>query len=148
MSNNIQTNTTERLTPCLQQKIDKPFKQEGISKSAMRRVQNESRNFEHCKIAETEKENSAVEGAHKTEQRSEELFGFVKRQMKNKEQKQRTKIAKLEKKQLKKEVDFQYQKFLEENPQIQKKALQKRFQKQRIKREYIKALLKYMRIFS
>lgn len=118
---------------------EKPFKQEGISKSAMRRVQNESRNFVHGKIAETEKENSAVEGAHKTEQRSEELFGFVKRQMKNKEQKQRTKVAKLEKKQLKKEVNFQYQKFLEENPQIQKKALQKRLQKQRIKREYIKA---------
>ena len=118
---------------------EKPFRQEGISKSTMRRVQNESRNFVHGKIAETEKENSAVEGAHKTEQKSEELFGFVKRQMKGKEQKQRAKVAKLEKKQFKKEVNFQYQKFLEENPQMQKKALQKRLQKQRIKREYIKA---------
>ncbi len=118
---------------------EKPFKQEGISKSTMRRVQNESRNFVHGKIAETEKENSAVEGAHKTEQKSEELFGFVKRQIKGKEQKQRAKVAKLEKKQFKKEVNFQYQKFLEENPQIQKKVLQKRLQKQRIKREYIKA---------
>ena len=118
---------------------EKPFKQEGISKSTMRRVQNESRNFVHGKIAETEKENSAVEGAHKTEQKSEELFGFVKRQIKGKEQKQRAKVAKLEKKQFKKEVNFQYQKFLEENPQMQKKVLQKRLQKQRIKREYIKA---------
>mgnify|MGYP000612277667 CR=1 FL=1 len=48
-------------------------------------------------------------------------------------------MAKLEKKQFKKEVNFQYQKFLEENPQMQKKVLQKRLQKQRIKREYIKA---------
>lgn len=118
---------------------EKPFKQEGISKSAMRRVQNESRNFVHGKIAETEKENSAVEGAHKTEQKSEELFGFVKRQIKGKEQKQRAKVVKLEKRQFQKEVYFQYQKFLEENPQVQKKALQKRLQKQRIKREYIKA---------
>ena len=118
---------------------EKPFKQECISKSTMRRVQNESRNFVHGKIAETEKENSAVEGAHKTEQKSEELFGFVKRQIKGKEQKQRAKVAKLEKKQFKKEVNLQYQKFLEENPQMQKKALQKRLQKQRIKREYIKA---------
>ncbi len=118
---------------------EKPFKQEGISKSAMRRVQNESRNFVHGKIAETEKENSAVEGAHKTEQKSEELFGFVKRQVKGKEQKQREKVAKLEKKQFQKEVNFQYQKFLEENPQMQKKALRKRLQKQRIKREYINA---------
>ena len=118
---------------------EKPFKQEGIPKTTMRRMQNEGRNFVHGKIAETEKENSAVEGAHKSEQKGEELFSFVKRQIKGKEQKQRAKIAKLEKKQFKKEVNFQYQKFLEENPQMQKKALQKRLQKQRIKREYIKA---------
>ena len=118
---------------------EKTFKQEGISKTTMRRMQNESRNFVHGKIAETEKENSAVEGAHKSEQKGEELFSFVKRQIKGKEQKQRAKVAKLEKKQFKKEVNFQYQKFLEENPQMQKKALQKRLQKQRIKREYIKA---------
>ena len=117
---------------------EKPFKQEGIQRTTMRRMQNESRNFVHGKIAETEKENSAVEGAHKSEQKGEELFSFVKRQIKGKEQKQRAKMAKLEKKQFKKEVNFQYQKFLEENPQMQKKALQKRLQKQRIKREYIK----------
>ncbi len=102
-------------------------------------MQNESKNFVHGKIAETEKENSAVEGAHKSEQKVETVYSFVKRQIKGKEQKQRAKVAKLEKKQFKKEVNFQYQKFLEENPQMQKKALQKRLQKQRIKREYIKA---------
>ena len=118
---------------------EKPFKQEGIPKTTMRRMQNESKNFVHGKIAETEKENSAVEGAHKSEQKVETVYSFVKRQIKGKEQKQRAKVAKLEKKQFKKEVNFQYQKFLEENPQMQKKALQKRLQKQRIKREYIKA---------
>ena len=118
---------------------EKTFKQEGIPKTTIRRVQNEGKNFVHGKIAETEKENSAVEGAHKSEQKGEELFSFVKRQIKGKEQKQRAKVAKLEKKQFKKEVNFQYQKFLEENLQMQKKALQKRLQKQRIKREYIKA---------
>ena len=118
---------------------EKPFKQEGIPKTTMRRMRNEGRNFVHGKIAETEKENSAVEGAHKSEQKVEAVYSFVKRQIKGKEQKQRAKVAKLEKKQFKKEVNFQYQKFLEENPQMQKKALQKRLQKQRIKREYIKA---------
>ena len=118
---------------------EKPFQQEGIPKTTMRRMQNEGRNFVHGKIAETEKENSAVEGAHKSEQKVEALYAFVKRQIKGKEQKQRAKVAKLEKKQFKKEVNFQYQKFLEENPQMQKKALQKRLQKQRIKREYVKA---------
>ena len=118
---------------------EKPFKQESLSKTTMRRMQTESRNFVHGKIAENEKENSAVEGAHKTEQKGEELIGFVKRHYKGKEARQRAKIAKLEKKQFQKEVNFQYQKFLEENPQMQKKALQKRLQKQRIKREYAKA---------
>ena len=118
---------------------EKPFKQESLSKTTMRRMQTESRNFVHGKIAENEKENSAVEGAHKTEQKAEELFDFVKRHYKGKEARQRAKIAKLEKKQFQKEVNFQYQKFLEENPQMQKKALQKRLQKQRIKREYMKA---------
>ena len=118
---------------------EKPVKQESLSKTTMRRMQTESRNFVHGKIAENEKENSAVEGAHKTEQKGEELIGFVKRHYKGKEARQRAKIAKLEKKQFQKEVNFQYQKFLEENPQMQKKALQKRLQKQRIKREYMKA---------
>lgn len=117
----------------------KPFKQESIPKSAMRRLQNESQNFVHGKVTESEKENSAVEGAHKSEQKAEELFAFVKRQHKSKEQRRRAKVAKLEQKQFQKEVGFQYQKFLEENPQMQKKVLQKRLQKQRIKREYIKA---------
>lgn len=121
---------------------EKPFRQEGIPKTTMRRMRNESRNFVHGKIAETEKENSAVEGAHKSEQKGEELFSFVKRQIKGKGQKQRAKVAKLEKKQFKKEVNFQYQKFLEENPQMQKKTLQKRLQKQRIKREYMKDNMK------
>ena len=118
---------------------EKPFKQESLSKTTMRRMKTESRKFVHGKIAENEKENSAVEGAHKTEQKGEELIGFVRRHYKGKEARQRAKIAKLEKKQFQKEVNFQYQKFLEENPQMQKKALQKRLQKQRIKREYMKA---------
>ena len=118
---------------------EKTFKPDGLPKAAMRRLQNEGKNFVHGKIAESEKENSAVEAAHKTEQKAEDLYGFVKRQYKGKAQRQRTKVAKLEKKQFQKEVNFQYQKFLEENPQMQKKALQKRIQKQRIKREYMKA---------
>lgn len=118
---------------------EKTFKPDGFPKSAMKRLENEGKNFVHGKIAENEKENSAVEAAHKTEQKVEDFYGFVKRQYKGKAQRQRAKVAKLEKKQFQKEVNFQYQKFLEENPQKQKKALQKRLQKQRIKREYMKA---------
>lgn len=122
---------------------EKPFKEESLVKKMAGRAGSELANYGHGKIAEVEKENSAVEGAHKTEQKAEDAYRFVKRHYKGREQRQREKVAKLEKKQFKKEVNFRYQKFLEENPEMQektlKKQLQKRLQKQRIKREYAKA---------
>ena len=122
---------------------EKPFKEDSPVKRMAGRAGSEFTNYAHGKVAESEKENSAVEGAHKTEQKAEDTYRFVRRHYKNKEQRQREKVAKLEKKQFKKEVNFRYQKFLEENPEMQektlKKQLQKRLQKQRIKREYAKA---------
>lgn len=122
---------------------DKPFKEDSPLKRMAGRAGSEFTNFAHGKVAEVEKENSGVEGAHKTEQKAEDAYRFVKRHYKSREQRQREKVAKLEKKQFKKEVNFRYQKFLEENPEMQektlKKQLQKRLQKQRIKREYAKA---------
>ncbi|MCM1144320.1 MAG: peptidoglycan DD-metalloendopeptidase family protein [Clostridium sp.] len=118
---------------------EKPYKKPGIVKNALNGMQYEGRKYIHRKIAEEEKDNAAVEGAHKTEQKAEEMQRFVKKQKKHKGKKLKEKAEKLEKKHFKKEVNFQYQKFLEENPKMQKKALQKRIQKQRIKREYVKA---------
>ena len=118
---------------------EKPFKEDSPVKKLADRAGSEFTNYAHGKVAESEKENSAVEGAHKTEQKTEDAYRFVKRHYKNSELRQREKVAKLEKKQFKKEVNFRYQKFLEENPEMQKKQLQKRLQKQRIKREYAKA---------
>ena len=122
---------------------DKPFKEDSPLKKMADRAGSELAGYAHRKVAEVEKENSAVEGAHKTEQKAEDVYRFVKRHYKNKEKRQREKVAKLEKQQFQKEVNFRYQKFLEENPQMQektlKKQLQKRLQKQRIKREYAKA---------
>ncbi|MEY8483107.1 peptidoglycan DD-metalloendopeptidase family protein [Lachnospiraceae bacterium 48-21] len=122
---------------------EKPFKEDNPVRKMAGRTGSEFTNFAHGKVAEVEKENSGVEGAHKTEQKAEDTYRFVKRHYKNKEQRQRKKVVKLEKKQFKKEVSFRYQKFLEENPEMQektlKKQLQKRMQKQRIKREYAKA---------
>ena len=122
---------------------EKPFQADNPVKRMAGRTGSEFTNIAHGKVAEVEKENSGVEGAHKTEQRAEDAYRFVKRHYKNKEQRQRGKVAKLEKKQFKKEVNFRYQKFLEENPEMQEKTLkkqfQKRLQKRRIKREYAKA---------
>ena len=124
-------------------KKDKQFKPDSPVKMFADRVEAESTNYAHSKIAGVEKENSGVEAAHKTGQKVEDGYRFIKRHYKSKLQRQHEKVAKLEKKQFKAEVDFRYQKFLEENPQMNektlKKQLQKRMQKQRIKREYAKA---------
>ena len=124
-------------------KKDKQFKPDSPVKMFAGRMEAESANYAHGKIAEVEKENSGVEAAHKTEQRVEDVYHFVKSHHKSKLQRQHEKVAKLEKKQFQAEVNFRYQKFLEENPQMNektlKKQLQKRMQKQRIKREYAKA---------
>ena len=123
---------------------EKPFKKDNPVKRMAGRAGSEFTNFAHGKVAETEKENSGVEGAHKTEQKAEDTYRFVKQHYKGREQRQREKVAKLEKKQFKREVNFRYQKFLDENPEMQektlKKQLQKRLQKRRIKREYAKAV--------
>lgn len=117
-------------------KKDKQFKPDGPVKMFADRIEAESTNYAHSKIAEVEKENSGVEAAHKTEQKVEDGYRFIKRHYKSKLQRQHEKVAKLEKKQVKAEVNFRYQKFLEENPQMNektlKKQLQKRMQKQRI----------------
>ena len=124
-------------------KKEKPFKPDSPVKRAAGRVGMESSNFAHSKVAEVEKENSGVEAAHKTEQSGEDVYRFFKGHYKGKTERRRAKAAKLEKKQMQKEVNFRYQKFLEENPEMQEKTiqkqLQKRLQKQRIKREYAKA---------
>ena len=122
---------------------EKPFKGDNPVRRMAGKVGSESIRFAHGKVAEVEKDNSALEGAHKTEQKTEDTYHFVKQHYKRKGQRQREKVAKLEKKQFKGEVNFRYQKFLEENPEMQeksaKKQIQKRLQKQRIKREYAKA---------
>ena len=118
---------------------EKPFKKDNPVKKIAGRAKTKITSYAHNKVAEVEKENSGVEGAHKTEQKAEDAYRFVKQHYKNKKQCQREKVAKLEKKQFKKEVNFHYQKFLEENPEMQEKTLKKKRQKQRIKREYAKA---------
>ena len=124
-------------------KREKSFKPDNPVKRAAGRAGRESSNFAHSKIAEVEKENSGVEAAHKTEQRGEDIYRFVKGHHKGKTERWRAKAVKLEKNQIQKEVNFRYQKFLEENPEMQEKTiqkqLQKKLQKQRIKREYVKA---------
>lgn len=120
-------------------KTPKPGGRDSAVKKAARRLNAGYAAYVHGKLAEAEQENAAVEGAHKTEQRAEEVYRFAKSHRRGKVQKRQERAEKLERRHFRKEVNFAYQKFLEENPQMQKKALQKRLQKERIKREYRKA---------
>ncbi len=120
-------------------KTPKPYRGDSAVKRAARRLSAGYAGYAHGKVAEAEQENAAVEGAHKTEQRAEEVYRYAKSHRRGKVQKRQERAEKLERRHFRKEVNFEYQKFLEENPQMQKKALQKRLQKERIKREYRKA---------
>ena len=123
-------------------KVLKKQKRENPVTVAQRRVMMEAQGFVHQKISENEKENAGVEGAHKTEQAGEDVVRYAQRFKGNRYARRQNKVAALEKKQFKAETNFRYHKYLEENPEIKKKAFQKRLQKQRIKREYAKALKK------
>ena len=80
--------------------VEKPFKPDGLGKTAVHKLQTENMYFVHRKIAETEKDNSAVEGAHKTEQRAEDIYHYMKYHRKSKAQRKRDRLERLHKKQV------------------------------------------------
>ncbi len=94
----------------------------------------------HGKISQVEKENSAVEAAHTTEQKIENTIRFVNHHKRTKLHKRSKKVKKMEKKEVKANTKFQYKKFLEENPQYQKQVFKKRMQKRRIQKEFAKKI--------
>ncbi len=97
----------------------------------------------HGKIAEAEHENTAVEAAHKTEQKAETLAHYSVRTAKYIDGQRKAapyqKAAKLQHKAEKAEIKAIHEKTLAENPQLKKNALKKFQQKQRIKKQYQKA---------
>ena len=123
--------------------VEKPFKPDGLGKAAVHKLKTENMYFVHRKIAETEKDNSAVEGAHKTEQRAEDVYHYMKYHRKSKAQRKLDRLERLQKKQVTADMKLEYEKFISENPHLKgnspKKQLQRQLQKQRIKREYAKA---------
>lgn len=98
--------------------VEKPFKQDGLGKTAVHKLQTENMYFVHRKIAETEKDNSAVEGAHKTEQRAEDIYHYMKYHRKSKAQRKRDRLERLQKKQVTADMKLEYEKFISENPHL------------------------------
>lgn len=101
--------------------------------------------FIHNKIHSVEKDNSGVEGAHKSEELAERGIRAGARQVRKSRRSRKLKpyraTAKAEKAAFKANVDFQYQKALHDNPQLAASNPVSRFwQKQQIKRQYAKAV--------
>ena len=101
--------------------------------------------FVHNKIHSVEKDNSGVEGAHKSEELAERGIRAGARQVRKSRRSRKLKpyraAAKAEKASFKANADFQYQKALHDNPQLAASNPVSRFwQKQQIKRQYAKAV--------
>ena len=99
--------------------------------------------FVHNKIHSVEKDNSGVEGAHKTEEAAEHGVKYGARKFKQGYRSHKLKpyreAAKAEKAAFKANVDFQYHKTLHDNPQLTSNPLSRFWQKQQIKKQYAKA---------
>ena len=93
----------------------------------------------HGKIHQEEPDNSAVEAAHKSELAGEIVLRQHSNRSYRRQRKEQRNLNCLERKVYKNTTSYQYKKYLEEHPEMQRKLLQKAFQKQRIRREYQKA---------
>ena len=118
--------------------VEKPYRQSNFLETSLQQAERVELQFLHNKIEEYEKENVGIESTHKAEQMVERGVGNVIYHAKRRKKKRHKKIEKLEQKQFQVETKLQYEKFLEEHPEIKKKQLQKRIQKHRIKKEYQK----------
>lgn len=100
--------------------------------------------FIHNKIHSVEKDNSGVEGAHKSEELAERGIKAGARQAQRSYRSRKLKpyraAAKAEKAAFKANVDFQYQKTLHANPQLASNPISRFWQKQQIKRQYAKTV--------
>ena len=124
---------------------EKPMPNGKHHKNPLSRPAQEAGIFVHNKIHEVEKDNSGVEGAHKTEEVTERGAKYGARKIREGYHRHKLKpyraAAKAEKAVFKANVEFQYQKLLQENPQLAaSNPLSRYWQKQQIKKQYAKAV--------
>lgn len=97
-------------------------------------------NKAHSKVSEVEHDNSAVEGAHKAEQKAETLVRYSARTTnyirQNRKAAPYKRAQRLRFKAEKAEINAAYKKTLAENPELKKSVLKKFRQKQQIKKKY------------
>ena len=122
---------------------EKPMPGSRNHKNPLSRPAQEAGIFVHNKVHSVEKDNSGVEGAHKSEELAEKGVKYgarkVKQGYRSHKLKPYRKAAKAEKAAFKANVNFQYHKTLHDNPQLTSNPLSRFWQKQQIKKQYAKA---------
>ena len=122
---------------------EKPMPGSKSHKNLLSRPAQEAGIFVHNKVHSVEKDNSGVEGAHKSEELAEKGAKYgarkVKQGYRSHKLKPYRKAAKAEKAAAKANVNFQYHKTLHDNPQLTSNPLSRFWQKQQIKKQYAKA---------
>ncbi len=125
------------------EKTDKPPNGKLHHNPADRPVR-EIKNYVHGKVGEVEKDNSGVEGAHKSEKLAERAGGYASRKLKEGYRSHKLKpyreAAKAEAASQKADTNYLYHKTLKENPELASNPLSRFHQKQQIKRQYAKDL--------
>lgn len=122
---------------------EKPMPGSKAHRNPLSRPAQEAGIFVHNKVHSVEKDNSGVEGAHKSEELAEKGVKYgvrkVKQGYRSHKLKPYRKAAKAEKAAFKANVNFQYHKTLHDNPQLTSNPLSRFWQKQQIKKQYAKA---------
>ena len=122
---------------------EKPMPGSKAHRNPLSRPAQEAGIFVHNKVHSVEKDNSGVEGAHKSEELAEKGVKYgarkVKQGYRSHKLKPYRKAAKAEKSAFKANVNFRYHKTLHDNPQLTSNPLSRFWQKQQIKKQYAKA---------
>ena len=124
---------------------EKPMNGGKDHKNPLSRPAQEAGIFVHNKVHSVEKDNSGVEGAHKSEETAEKAAKYGARKVKEGYRSHKLKpyraAAKAEKAAQKANANYLYQKALHDNPQIAASNPFSRYmQKQRIKKQYAKSV--------
>ena len=127
------------------QEREKPMNGNKAHKNPLSRPAQEAGIFVHNKVHSVEKDNSGVEGAHKSEELAEKGAKYGARKVKEGYRSHKLKpyraAAKAEKAAEKANANYLYQKALHDNPQIAASNPFSRYmQKQRIKKQYAKTV--------
>lgn len=117
----------------------RPLKKPGPVKKAGRVITGEAHTFVHGKIYENEHENVGIEGAHRSELVGESVLRhgtrFVKKQIR--EHPARA-VRRAEAKNIRATADYQFRVATQEHPELNKNAVSRIWQKQKLKRQYAK----------